>query len=41
MQKEIDDLEAKKKTASPAILPAIESKIEALTGELQIVAGGH
>ena len=39
LQKEIDDLEAKKKTASPAILPAIESKIEALTGELQIVAG--
>jgi len=39
LQKEIDDLEAKKKTASPAILPAIENKVEALTGELQIVAG--
>ena len=38
LQKEIDDLEAKKKTASPAILPAIESKIEALTGELQKIS---
>ncbi len=38
LQTKIDELEAQKKDASPAILPAIEAKIEALSSEIQIKA---
>ena len=39
LQVQIDELEAKKKTASPAVLPAIEAKIAELTTRIQVEAG--
>lgn len=39
IQKQIDELEQKKETASPAIEPAIEKKMEELSHELQVAAG--
>lgn len=39
IQQQIDELEKAKETASPAILPAIEKKMEELNHELQVAAG--